>query len=329
MNSCTTEKFKVYIRWQEAVCGVLLPNGVNFADLVKYVWKKFKINDLSVIRVSYYTDSTNVTIRNDEDVVIFKNMCLGSPSDVQTLIVELANKTTDVELDHQDQTELPDLNFMPIPPLPPTYQNIPPSDKKSGLLLNHMFEDKEECQYEIGLKCLTEGYEFRVIKSSKTRFVVECVQPLCGWHINCYRFGKTNLFRITAINDKHNCSKIQFHPNHRNAYAKTLARIIAPKLSDLTRVYRPKDFIRDLKLGMNIDVSYKRAWKGKQLALEASQGCPKESFAQLPIFCYNLKLSNRGTVTHIQTDNQRRFKDLFIGFGAAVSVLTHYMVPFV
>nr|GEW35449.1 hypothetical protein [Tanacetum cinerariifolium] len=68
---------------------------------------------------------------------------------------------------------------------------------------------------------------------------------------------------------------------------------------------------------LNLDVSYKRAWKGRQLALESNQGCPIASFAQLPYYCYNLKLVNENTVTHIDTDDKGRFKMLFIGFGVA------------
>nr|GEY52636.1 transposase, MuDR, MULE transposase domain protein [Tanacetum cinerariifolium] len=112
-----------------------------------------------------------------------------------------------------------------------------------------IFDDKEACTYEIGLKCINKGYECKVVRS---------------------------------------CTK-----------------------RDVTRVYRPKDIINDL----NIDVSYKRAWKGKQLALESNQGCPIASSAQLPYYCYNSKLVNENTITHIDTDNEGRFKILFIGAG--------------
>ncbi|GJY84172.1 hypothetical protein Tco_0497548 [Tanacetum coccineum] len=89
---------------------------------------------------------------------------------------------------------------------------------------------------------------------------------------------------------------------------------------DVTRVYRPKDIIKDLNIEFNIDVSYKRAWKRKQLALESNQGDPVSSFAQLPYYCYNLKLTNENIVTHIDTDHKGRFKMLFIAFGAAVRI---------
>nr|GEV19526.1 transposase, MuDR, MULE transposase domain protein [Tanacetum cinerariifolium] len=69
-----------------------------------------------------------------------------------------------------------------------------------------------------------------------------------------------------------------------------------------------------------LNVSYKRAWKGKQLALKSNQGDSISSFAQLPYYCYNLKLANENTVTHIDTDHEGHFKMLFIAFGAAVRI---------
>nr|GEV91567.1 hypothetical protein [Tanacetum cinerariifolium] len=47
-------------------------------------------------------------------------------------------------------------------------------------------------------------------------------------------------------------------------------------------------------------------------------GSHEDSFSQLPYYCHNLKLSNEGTVTHVQTDKQGRFEMLFVGFGFAI-----------
>ncbi|GJX17418.1 phospholipase-like protein [Tanacetum coccineum] len=173
---------------------------------------------------------------------------------------------------------------------------------------------------KIGLKCITEGYEYKVVRSCPERYAVECVHLDCYWYIFTRRIKKENGFRVTYINDNHTCPKTQFYPNHRNATAKMLCQLIIPKFRDVTRVYRPKDIINDLNIEFNIDVSYKRAWKGKQLALKSNQGDPISSFAQLPYYCYNLKLANENTVTHIDTDHEGRFKMLFIAFGAAVRI---------
>ncbi|GJW48595.1 hypothetical protein Tco_0080241 [Tanacetum coccineum] len=159
-----------------------------------------------------------------------------------------------------------------------------------------IFDDREASMYEIGLKCLTEGYEYKVVRSCPNRYAVECVHLECYWYILTPRIKNDIGFKITYINDM-------------------LYRM-------LQGVYIPRIFFNDLNIEYNFDVSYKRAWKAKQLALESNQGCLIASFAQLPYYCYNLKLANENTVTHIDTDNEGRFKMLFIGFGVA-NMLTY------
>nr|GFA90327.1 transposase, MuDR, MULE transposase domain protein [Tanacetum cinerariifolium] len=96
--------------------------------------------------------------------------------------------------------------------------------------------------------------------------------------------------------------------------------IISDRHPDYTLVYRPKDIQRDLKIDLNIDISYKKARGGRKKAFDMAMGSPAESFAQLPYYCHNLKMANEGTVTHIETDAEGRFKLLYVGFDVAVSM---------
>nr|GEU35430.1 hypothetical protein [Tanacetum cinerariifolium] len=74
----------------------------------------------------------------------------------------------------------------------------------------------------------------------------------------------------------------------------------------------------------NIDITYKKAWGGRNKALEINSGCPIESFSQFPYYFYNLKMASEGTITHIKTDDEGRFKICFVAFGFAIrSFLTH------
>ena len=311
----------MFIRFEETVLAVLLPTDINFANLVKYVWRKLNLKDQNAVQLSYNICETKNSILNDGDVAVFKNLALKTPIHVQTLVVDHASHTPIAILFQPTPLRLTGVNYLPPPPPSPTFHF---TEKKAGIKVNHMFQDKETCIYDISFKCLKEGYQFYVDSSSTTRYYVKCLQPECDWHIRCRRVGVTNRFKVSSMNDNHKCSKLVFHPNHRNAYAKTLARIITPKVADATRVYRPKDILDDLKLDMNIDVSYKRAWRGRHLALESNHGCPRASYEQLALYCHNLKLANRETVTDIETDADSRFKNLFIGFGVAVSALAPF-----
>ncbi|GJV66376.1 hypothetical protein Tco_1477204 [Tanacetum coccineum] len=57
---------------------------------------------------------------------------------------------------------------------------------------------------------------------------------------------------------------------------------------------------------------------GRNIALKMMNGSHEDSFSQLSYYCYNLKLANEGTVTHIHTDADGRFEMLYVGFGFAV-----------
>ncbi|GJR63740.1 phospholipase-like protein [Tanacetum coccineum] len=257
---------KMWVVYEELEYGVLLPNDVNYSNLVRYVKKKFKVGDANQISLSYNIGSISLNIIDDDDVRFFVNEVSG---------------------------------------------------------------EEEAFIYEIALKCLKEGYQCKVRNSCPERYAVECVQPDCYWYIFTRRMKKCTKWRITNINDNHACSKTQFNPYHHNVTSKLLSKLILPKVRDVTRVYRPKDIAHDVNMEWNIYVSYKKAWRGKHIALASSQGCPIESFAQFPFYCYNLKKENEGTVTDIETDDKGRFKMCFIGFGVAIKSFLCYMRPLI
>ncbi|GJW47567.1 hypothetical protein Tco_0079213 [Tanacetum coccineum] len=103
--------------------------------------------------------------------------------------------------------------------------------------------------------------------------------------------------------------------HHRNAATKLLGHLLEPKLKYNSRIYKGKEIKHDIYTDLNIDITYKQAWRSKNVALESLSGCHVASFAQLPYYCHNLKMINDGTVTHIETDNEDRFKMVFIAFG--------------
>nr|GFB68456.1 transposase, MuDR, MULE transposase domain protein [Tanacetum cinerariifolium] len=97
-----------------------------------------------------------------------------------------------------------------------------------------------------------------------------------------------------------------------------VGHMIVEKLRNNKRVYSGKDIQNDFRLDWKIDISYKRAWSGKNVALEILNGSQENSFVQLPLYCHYLKMANNGTVTHIQTNDDGNFEKCFIGFGVSI-----------
>ncbi|XP_038717254.1 uncharacterized protein LOC120010540 [Tripterygium wilfordii] len=56
----------------------------------------------------------------------------------------------------------------------------------------------------------------------------------------------------------------------------------------------------------------------RECALDSLRGSPEESFAYLPHYCAVLEINNHGTITHIESDDENRFKYFFMAIGASL-----------
>ncbi|GJT91788.1 transmembrane 9 superfamily member 11-like protein [Tanacetum coccineum] len=63
--------------------------------------------------------------------------------------------------------------------------------------------------------------------------------------------------------------------------------------------------------GVNKSDGSEKGLSGRDYDRYAKLGTPEESFAELPLYCHNLKLKNQGTITHIETDDEDRFEIFF------------------
>nr|GEX33996.1 transposase, MuDR, MULE transposase domain protein [Tanacetum cinerariifolium] len=160
-------------------------------------------------------------------------------------------------------------------------------------------------------------------------YSVKSVQPDCKWNIYTHKVKIGNTFIVSNCKDIHTCSKTQINPNHRNTTMKLLGNMLLDKIRDSNRVYKVKDIQHDMWVDWKIDISYKRAWGGRNMELQILNGSHEDSFSQLSYYCYNLKLANEGTVTHIHMDADGRFELLYVGFGFAIKSFLRYMRPLI
>ncbi|XP_044497711.1 uncharacterized protein LOC123219789 [Mangifera indica] len=116
-------------------------------------------------------------------------------------------------------------------------------------------------------------------------------------------------------------------PHHRQAGKRTLGKILQSVFTASNRIYRPKDIITDVADRYKIDISYTQAWRAKNWALNEIRGSPEESFRQLPVYCYNLEQKNPGTITHIDTDMDNRFRFVFMALGCSIRAFREYCRP--
>ena len=59
---------------------------------------------------------------------------------------------------------------------------------------------------------------------------------------------------------------------------------------------RPSDYINYMKINHRVNVSYDKAWRGREIALNSIRGTPEDSYAMLATFTDALIMNNPGII---------------------------------
>ncbi|KAJ9552391.1 hypothetical protein OSB04_016436, partial [Centaurea solstitialis] len=186
-----------------------------------------------------------------------------------------------------------------------------------------VFQTKQEMILALSLKFIEESFQFKVKRSSKTRYEAICIYDThCQWRMTAASVGSTGMFVVRKINDNHTCSRTQLHSSHRQANRRVLGHIIQDTTWE-------RYIVTDIKRNLKVNISYWQAWRAKAAALCMINGSPAESFTRLPGYFYNLELHNPGTITRIRTDSERRFTMCFAAFGTSIRTFQMNLRPVV
>ncbi|GJR14399.1 transposase, MuDR, MULE transposase domain protein [Tanacetum coccineum] len=201
-------------------------------------------------------------------------------------------------------------------------------NKESEVKQNNIFDNKEALDLTIRLKALNDGFQFLSNKSAPERYELKCYHfNECARKLRARRWGNTDKYYISFLNDVHTCPKTQTYHYHQNANKKVIAHIITPKLRDNKRVLKRKDIQQDILLENKINISYQQSRRGKDYEIQQIRGSPYESFKMLPYYCHNLERKNQRIVTRIKTNEQGVFEMLFIAIGASIRTFVNYLRP--
>ncbi|XP_062088837.1 uncharacterized protein LOC133795404 [Humulus lupulus] len=80
--------------------------------------------------------------------------------------------------------------------------------------------------------------------------------------------------------------------------------------------------MNDMNDDFGVTMGYIKAWRSREKALRLVRGNLDDSYQKLPIYLYMLKQANPGTITHLLTENEDRFKYLYIAFSNSIKAST-------
>ncbi|KAL0534971.1 hypothetical protein IC582_029277 [Cucumis melo] len=192
------------------------------------------------------------------------------------------------------------------------------SSTSEELDVGQIFFCKRDLSMRLSVLAMKKNFQFVVKKSTKEVLFVRCIDNKCGWRLRAVRLKDSNIFKIKKYVKVHSCSLEFLNRDHRQAKSWVVGELIKSKFKGPGRIYKPRDIIEDMRQDYGINMSYEKAWRARENAYERVRGSPEESYNLLRRYGEALKFTNSGTIFHMELEDDRFFKYLFMAVGACV-----------
>ena len=160
-----------------------------------------------------------------------------------------------------------------------------------------LFSSKEKLKMAVTIWSLHKNKEFKVVTSTKSLWVVRCkfYNLLgCMWFLQGRQVGD-KFWKIGKYVENHRCETEGLSSGHANLNTNLIASLLLNQIRK-----NPKFLVVDVisKVHENFvhQVTYRKAWLGRQRAFELVYGDFEKSFSDLPKFFAALQHFNHGTI---------------------------------
>ncbi|CAH9085882.1 unnamed protein product, partial [Cuscuta europaea] len=188
----------------------------------------------------------------------------------------------------------------------------------STLRLNGIYPTKEHLKETLQLYAIFNKFQFETRTSTPGVLHVVCNGETCKWAVRGVRISGSQCFEVRRFDSVHSCSIDCRMSGNRQASATIIGKLIKHQYMDASgKPYPPKSIISDLNRAFGLNLSYKKAWRGKERALLSLTGTDSESYKKLPMLCYLMDKTNPRSLICLDTDENGHFKRMFMSLGAS------------
>ncbi|XP_070020445.1 uncharacterized protein LOC142180943 [Nicotiana tabacum] len=282
--------------------GVVISTETKFIDFVSTISKQLMIDTtINLIEIHERERERYVFNQNEEN----SSVCLQIAN---TYDIHNGDTLQLIAFDNVDDPEVVDFDKTPIidDPLNNTVSE------------GQLYKDKETLMIALKNYAIQKKFQFKVDRSSPSRYFLVCVNDRCTWFFKSSSLNKSKIFRVRKFSKDHTCLARDRLFTQRVATAPVIGRIICDKYVDPKTIYTAKDIMKDMKKHYGIDLSYWKANRSKQKAFQFLRGDPSESYAKLPSYLYMLMHSNPGSVVCLRKSDEEHFMYAFVALYASI-----------
>ena len=202
-------------------------------------------------------------------------------------------------------------------------------DDGKGIYQGKVYASKEDCQIGFAIYAIKNQFHFKQTRTKWNYFVLSCSDEKCDWRILATVMNGTSYYEIKKAQLQHTCSVETRRQYMKKATSKVIASVFKAKYSEASAGPVPMDLQQLVLEDLRVSASYKKCLRARESALTDVGGSDEESYSNLAEYLHLLKLTNPGTITHIETEpdiedeRKERFLYMFLAFGASIQGFKH------
>nr|AAT73690.1 hypothetical protein [Oryza sativa Japonica Group] len=186
--------------------------------------------------------------------------------------------------------------------------------------VGQMFHDKGHLHDAVKRWAFVQKREFRVKVSNRTTYDVKCIQGGCPWRVHGYKPQHDTLWVASRV-EQHTCLLENTRLVHRNLTAAFVAQMVYSKVVRKTSL-SPFTIMHDVEKEYVYEISYDKAWRAKQKALEMRFGTYEDSYHNLPPLLEVMQARNPGThmaiLDEVNEYGENVLRRVFWSFGCMI-----------
>jgi len=184
--------------------------------------------------------------------------------------------------------------------------------------VNAKFNSFSALKHSCTRAALIDVYEFVPEKVTPERYTLKCKDKTCSWRLHATTIPETDTWVIRTSIQVHTCHGIH-HAGHKNIDEEFISTEILPQVRSDSSI-KPNAIKNYFKDQYGVEISYNKAYRAKQRAVEQINGSHEEAYNLLPKYCEEILRSNPGSTVQLEIDPiTNRFKRIFICFAASAA----------
>lgn len=194
---------------------------------------------------------------------------------------------------------------------------------KDHLYVGQIFIDREAFKMHMSLYAIANKFRFLIKRSEPGKMLLECSGQGCGWRVYAAKIGGCPRFEIRTLEKSHSCTVNERWGFRNHATSTIVGDMMRNRYGTGGGSGPSPGDLRDItRVDHSILISYWKAWKAREAAIDQGAGNAENAYVTLPSYLEALALENPGSIVGLETapgpNGAHRFKYLFLAFGASI-----------